>query len=302
MTQEFHREDRYIVIKRSDLKKVPLAYRSRLVDPMFSLLAHLPRRECLVVESDWPEYEPAWTAIEARMTGAAPQPPALGGEHETFQEWWDSLASKWHDPSAKTAAWQGFNAGQAKLAPLKAEIAEWWEHIAELNSNIVELREERDQLKAEAEQLSETSMSQESLIEQLTDSLANHDSVSKVMNAWVAEKGQMPWATTIKTLAIITKMPDQERDRLLNMDDGGTERGALIEERDRLQARCDEQAKTLSALVAVARTVNRNAASETSVPGDDEPQYRQRKEWIEYLLETCAEAEALSRPAGVEQV
>ncbi len=163
------------------------------------------------------------------------------------------------------------------------------------------VKAERDQLKAEAEQLSETSMSQESLIEQLTDSLANHDSVSKVMNAWVAEKGQMPWATTIKTLAIITKMPDQERDRLLNMDDGGTERGALIEERDRLQARCDEQAKTLSTLVAVARTVNRNAASETSVPGDDEPQYRQRKEWIEYLLETCAEAEALSKPAGSEQ-
>lgn len=77
-------------------------------------------------------------------------------------------------------------------------------------------------------------------IDQLADSLANHDSVSKVMNAWVAEKGQMPWATAIKTLAIITKMPDQERDRLLNMDDGSTERGALIEERDRLQARCDE--------------------------------------------------------------
>ncbi|UVL22430.1 hypothetical protein [Pseudomonas donghuensis] len=65
----FKREDRYIVIKRSDLKNVPVNYRSHLVDPMFSLLAHLPHRECLVIESDWPEYEPAWAAIEARVTG-----------------------------------------------------------------------------------------------------------------------------------------------------------------------------------------------------------------------------------------
>lgn len=65
----FQREDRYIVIKRSDLKKVPVNYRSHLVEPMLSLLAHLPRRECLVIESDWPEFEPAWAAIEARVTG-----------------------------------------------------------------------------------------------------------------------------------------------------------------------------------------------------------------------------------------
>lgn len=30
--------------------------------------------ECVVVESDWPEYEPTWEAIEARMTGAQPVP------------------------------------------------------------------------------------------------------------------------------------------------------------------------------------------------------------------------------------
>jgi hypothetical protein len=67
----FQREDRYIVIKRSDLKKVPVSYRSSLVDPMFSLLCHLPRRECLVIESDWPEYEPYWHMIERRMTWQA---------------------------------------------------------------------------------------------------------------------------------------------------------------------------------------------------------------------------------------
>jgi hypothetical protein len=78
MSQEFQREDRYIVIKRKDLEKVPAAYRKDLVDPLPWLQVHLPRRECLVIESDWPEYEPVWAMVEARMTGA-PMPPA-GGE------------------------------------------------------------------------------------------------------------------------------------------------------------------------------------------------------------------------------
>ncbi|ATP44395.1 hypothetical protein CR511_10175 [Pseudomonas putida] len=69
MSKEFERENRYIVIKRSDLAKVPVNYRSALVEPVSHLQAHLPPRECLVIESDWPEYEPAWTAIKARVTG-----------------------------------------------------------------------------------------------------------------------------------------------------------------------------------------------------------------------------------------
>ncbi|MBS3185402.1 hypothetical protein JIQ88_10310 [Pseudomonas sp. PCH44] len=73
----FQREERYIVVKRSDLAKVPAAYRSALVDPLFHLQAHLPQRECLVIESDWPEFEPTWAAIKARVTGQpAPQPHA----------------------------------------------------------------------------------------------------------------------------------------------------------------------------------------------------------------------------------
>lgn len=66
---EFKREDRYIVIKRSDLKKVPVAYCSHLVDPMLSLLSHLPHRQCVVIESDWPEYNFVWLMLEHRMAG-----------------------------------------------------------------------------------------------------------------------------------------------------------------------------------------------------------------------------------------
>lgn len=83
----FEREDRYIVIKRSDLANVPVAYRSALVDPLFHLQAHLPQRECLVIESDWPEYEPTWAAIQARVTGQpAPTEPIAWMVGTAF--WW----------------------------------------------------------------------------------------------------------------------------------------------------------------------------------------------------------------------
>lgn len=35
--------------------------------------------DCVVVESDWPEYEPTWRAIEARVTGAQPVPSVPEG-------------------------------------------------------------------------------------------------------------------------------------------------------------------------------------------------------------------------------
>ncbi|MEX5343054.1 hypothetical protein [Pseudomonas sp. I2] len=74
MSTEFQREDRYIVIKRSDLDKLSPIDR----DLALSSLEHVdsimaawdcPARKCLVIESDWPEYEPTWAAIEARVTG-----------------------------------------------------------------------------------------------------------------------------------------------------------------------------------------------------------------------------------------
>ena len=75
MTEEFKREERYIVFKVSDLgnslkgdeiRRLAREYaehrRSRGKKPL----------ECVVVEKDWPEYEPTWKAIEARITGAQP--------------------------------------------------------------------------------------------------------------------------------------------------------------------------------------------------------------------------------------
>ncbi|EKT4494995.1 hypothetical protein QEM27_002725 [Pseudomonas putida] len=73
------REDRYIVIKRSDLDKIPGKQRmefsraSRIAhDRMFA--AGAPPRQFLVIESDWPEYELAWASIEARVLGSGSAP------------------------------------------------------------------------------------------------------------------------------------------------------------------------------------------------------------------------------------
>ncbi|WP_208690938.1 hypothetical protein [Pseudomonas oryzihabitans] len=77
---EFQREDRYIVIKRKDLEKMttPMAF------SLHELLnKHLPKREYLVIESDWPEYEPTWAAIQARVEGRA----ALATQPAAEQLW-----------------------------------------------------------------------------------------------------------------------------------------------------------------------------------------------------------------------
>lgn len=50
--------------------------------------------------------------------------------------------------------------------------------------------------------------------------LASHDSVSLLMNAWVAEhKTQMPWDKAIEMIAVVTKMDNSEKQRLLCLDD-----------------------------------------------------------------------------------
>ncbi|EIM13825.1 hypothetical protein [Pseudomonas chlororaphis] len=75
--EPFQREDRYIVIKRSDLDKMSPLDRDVALSNLEHVAALLfgwnaPERKCLVIESDWPEYEPAWQMVERRMTGQTP--------------------------------------------------------------------------------------------------------------------------------------------------------------------------------------------------------------------------------------
>lgn len=78
MKREF---DRYIVIKASDLEAALKVKRITQTDieDLKELLARIRVQrfvsnkealKCVVVESDWPEYEAVWKAIEERVNGS----------------------------------------------------------------------------------------------------------------------------------------------------------------------------------------------------------------------------------------
>ena len=70
----FVREHRYMVFKNTDVARYLDPSEQRELARLSSIVARCRRLvargdlECVVVESDWPEYEPTWKAIEARMS------------------------------------------------------------------------------------------------------------------------------------------------------------------------------------------------------------------------------------------
>jgi len=79
---EFKREYRYQVIKLSDLERTPLSSKQKQTLLEVIQRVHDQRvsdgkggLECVVVESDWPEYEPTWKAIEKRMSAPLSDQP-----------------------------------------------------------------------------------------------------------------------------------------------------------------------------------------------------------------------------------
>jgi len=81
MTKDkFQREERYIVFKLSDVEEHFTPDEKRHLERLVEVQragreeACKSPLDCVVVESDWPEYEPTWREIEARVTGAQPSP------------------------------------------------------------------------------------------------------------------------------------------------------------------------------------------------------------------------------------
>lgn len=71
---DFKREDRYTVIKHTDIGRIPhkaqLSARRNLRSIHEELFkAGAPARSFVVVESDWPEYNFVWLMLEHRMAG-----------------------------------------------------------------------------------------------------------------------------------------------------------------------------------------------------------------------------------------
>ncbi len=73
---EFKREDRYLVFKLSDVvehfTKTELLHLQRLHEIQRVGREAVGKQElsCLVVESDWPEFEATWKSIEGRLHDA----------------------------------------------------------------------------------------------------------------------------------------------------------------------------------------------------------------------------------------
>lgn len=66
------REQRYIVIKLTDLEKTTTEIQGALLAVCDAVIeqrekANKEPLECVVVESDWPEYEPTWGKIAMRV-------------------------------------------------------------------------------------------------------------------------------------------------------------------------------------------------------------------------------------------
>jgi len=68
----FKREDRYVVIKRKHLSVLTDEQKASLSEILICIERenNLPQGiSCVVVESDWPEYEKVWDMIERRVAG-----------------------------------------------------------------------------------------------------------------------------------------------------------------------------------------------------------------------------------------
>lgn len=77
MSIQFKREPRYVVFKIKDIfayldgEQIKLLQTAGEAIAKGRAIAGKPPFNAVVVEQDWPEFEPTWNAIEARMTANA---------------------------------------------------------------------------------------------------------------------------------------------------------------------------------------------------------------------------------------
>lgn len=107
MSDDFIKEDRYLVIKRSDIK-------SALDGEMKSVLQHIaqtvegerhslgkPVLECVVVEHDWSIYDDVWKMVEAIATNQQTELEQLRKERDELKLHLDELISHFHEEITK---------------------------------------------------------------------------------------------------------------------------------------------------------------------------------------------------------
>jgi hypothetical protein len=127
VSQQFKREDRYVVLKRSDIEKYLHASRGQLRNICRAINSgryadNKPLLQAVVIESDWPEYEPTWRAIEQRMTGATPATFDLVG-HLVRQR---AFSERTFGPGMRTAGvCDHIRKELTEIASNPADVLEW---------------------------------------------------------------------------------------------------------------------------------------------------------------------------------
>lgn len=120
--EPFQREDRYIVIKRSDIERLSPGDRRVATRQLRDLHEELfkagaPARSFVVIEDDWPECQPVWQMIERRMTG---QPPVTAAEElDAGLHWRDKHARAIRE---RDALQRRLNTADQRIDELMAEI------------------------------------------------------------------------------------------------------------------------------------------------------------------------------------
>lgn len=132
MNDGFKREERYIVVK---LKDMPSEGDEQTLRRFLKSMT-IPTRDCVVVESDWPEYEAVWRMIEGRKRKYSP------GPWEVDQSGWRSQGNGLGIMSGDDClAWVGaYNPEQpinenARLIAAAPELLDAAEHCRELLLN-----------------------------------------------------------------------------------------------------------------------------------------------------------------------
>lgn len=152
LTDEFKREERYIVFKVSDLGNSLKGDDIRVLAREYAKYRQSkwkPPLECLVVESDWPEYEPTWKAIAARMTGRAIEAEVLQAQEPVAMD--DTTYSMLHlsapqppapcpkceNDARRSEYWKAEHlAGNAVITELQAKVAEQSAEIDRLTEQV----------------------------------------------------------------------------------------------------------------------------------------------------------------------
>ena len=113
VSREFVREGRYIVVKPDCEDSLRT---ERLRNYIEEMCFHTP--DCVVVEADWPEYEPVWKMIEARISG---NPSELDAARATIEHLRNDLeGTRIHAADLRLK----INSQQSTIARLEARIAE----------------------------------------------------------------------------------------------------------------------------------------------------------------------------------